>query len=45
MNIVSWLPQYQRRIDQAIGDFFDARYSGEEAVEKTFEEAIRYAVE
>lgn len=45
MNIQSWLPLYQNLIESAIKDFFDSRYSSIANTEKTYEEALRYAVE
>lgn len=43
--ISNWLPEYQNSVEKALHDFFDTRYTSHQEVEKTFEEALRYAVE
>ena len=43
--ITQWLPQYQAQIESHIHDCFDRRYTSKEAVEITFEKAMRHAVE
>lgn len=43
--IYNWLPHYQGLIEKSIHHFFDVRYGSSEGIEKTFEEALRYAVE
>lgn len=45
MTIQSWLPHYQELIEWAIKNFFDMRYLDSVGIEKTYEEALRYAVE
>lgn len=46
MNIQSWLPLYQKLVEDSIQEFFDYRYSQASfGIENTFESALRYAVE
>ena len=44
--IQDWYDTYRRKVDSAITEYFDARYSGIVSDrEREFQEAIRYAVE
>jgi hypothetical protein len=45
MTTQSWLPLYQTLVELAIRDFFAKRYKNTSGIEKTYEEALRYAVE
>ncbi len=45
MSLQNWLPVYQKQVNDAIEQFFATRYRVSEWIEKTFESALRYAVE
>lgn len=45
MTIQLWLPEYQKLVEESIRHFFAERYRESVGIEKTYEEALRYAVE